>query len=343
MTISTVLEVAVGLVLVYYVLGLIVSYITSEITKWTELRAQRLAEGLQELLKDSAMFDDFMNHPLIKNLQPEKYKLLSREKISRRVEKIPSATFVNTFFDVLVRSDFVQSIQGAIETIDDLELQERLRGLIDERKLDDIAEAIAKIDNRRLRERLQALIGPGDYLQQVKRAIGKIDEGELRNALQGLINQSVDDLKEAQQKVEQWFNDAMVNVSSLYEQNARRIVIVLALVVTVATNADSVAIGRRLWEQPTLRAAAAAKADEFIQQAPDPDAARIEDYVTTLEELSIPIFWTQPLSREPGALILKVVGLAITWLATAQGSSFWYDVLKKIRTPTEPAAPKEAS
>ena len=46
MTLSIVLEIALGLALVYYILGLIVSGITTEIIKYVELRAKVLDQYL---------------------------------------------------------------------------------------------------------------------------------------------------------------------------------------------------------------------------------------------------------------------------------------------------------
>jgi hypothetical protein len=42
-------------------------------------------------------------------------------------------------------------------------------------------------------------------------------------------------------------------------------------------------------------------------------------------------------------IVLKVVGLGLTATAVSQGSSFWYDFLKKLVTPTSSSSkPSEA-
>jgi hypothetical protein len=74
-------------------------------------------------------------------------------------------------------------------------------------------------------------------------------------------------------------------------------------------------------------------------------------YISELDELvEIPILnpvWTLVVSPEarldPTGWVSKLFGLAITWLAVAQGSSFWYQVLKRIRSATTAPPPEESS
>jgi len=51
---SSIIGVALGLVVVYYIPSLIVSSLTNEITKWMDLRAKCLLVGLRELIDDPA-------------------------------------------------------------------------------------------------------------------------------------------------------------------------------------------------------------------------------------------------------------------------------------------------
>ena len=101
MTLAIVLEVGLGLILVYYILSLIVSNITSEIAKWTELAAQDLEEGLRDLLADSGKLEKFMGHQRIKNLKPKRLKILGGDIKTYKVDYIPASTFALTLFDVL--------------------------------------------------------------------------------------------------------------------------------------------------------------------------------------------------------------------------------------------------
>ena len=60
--------------------------------------------------------------------------------------------------------------------------------------------------------------------------------------------------------------------------------------------------------------------------------AEIEPLVNELVNLEIPATWVQaPLPLDSGGkLLVKLVGLVITAIAASRGSSFWYDMLKRV-------------
>jgi len=277
MNLSTILDVAIGIVLIYYVLSLIVSYITSEISKYTEMRAKDLELVLRQQIKDPHTFDKLMTHPLIKNMQPIRVNMLG-QMWEAKVSDIPASTFATTLLDILTP-----------ETPDQ------------------------------------------DKLAQLKNTIRGLPDGDIKTSLSCMVDSTVTDIETARVNVEKWYDDIMQNVSQLYKQHARRIAIITALVISVAVDADSLTIAKQLWNQPTLQAAATAKAEEFVKQPPSPDAS-VADYVSQLQELKIPILWTMPWPQTWPEWALKIFGWLITWAAIAQGSSFWYDVLRKFRS-----------
>jgi hypothetical protein len=279
MNLSTILDVALGMVLIYYILSLIVSYITGEIAKWTEMRAKDLEHVLRERLKHPETFEKLMNHPLVTNLKPIRVKLFGTGKWDSKVAAIPASTFSTTLFDILAPES-------------------------DE-------------DNK---------------LEKLKSAIKGMPESDMRTSLSSVVGQTVEDIQTARENVEKWYDDIVQNVSQLYTQHVRRIAIICALLVSIAVDADSIAIVNQLWSQPTLRAAAETKAQDFVNQAPDPQQANVASYVASLQELKIPILWAVPLPQDTQGWLLRILGWLITWVAIAQGSSFWYDVLKRVRS-----------
>lgn len=280
MTFSAILEVGLGLALVYYLLSLVVSYITSWIAKQMNLRAKDLEEGLKDLITNPEKLQEFKNHEWIKNLKPKQLKILGGYT-ERDLENLSASTFAQTLFDILLPGEKTDA------------------------SLTDIRKAIE------------------DHLK-----------GDAQTALLKIFDSGVSDLKEARKSVEDWFNDAMENVSSIYKQHARRIAIVVALAVTLVTGVDSVGLAIQLWENPVLRAGIPAQVDQYIDQEPDGD---VQTYIEELEALEFPIqlapIWDPDTWPDDATDISwKVVGLLITWIAVSQGSSFWYQSLKKIRS-----------
>ncbi len=270
-SISSILGVGLGLALIYYVLSLIVSSVTSQIAEWLNLRATDLETGLKELLNDPAILEGFKNHALVKNLMPMKTKLFGDKK----VEEIPPETFALALFDV-------------------------------------VAKGSKSVDETRT-------------------AINGLPDSDTKKALLGLIDSGVKEVKDARKLMEGWFDDKMTQISALYKQHAKHIAVIVALAVTLVTGVDTIAIAEHLWQVPKAQHAIEEKVDTFLAQE-DPTFDELRGYLFELEELEIPILWADnPLNV---LSLWKVVGLLITWVATAQGSSFWYQILKHIRGVT---------
>jgi len=194
------------------------------------------------------------------------------------------------------------------------------------------------IPNETFAKVLTDVLAPGEDglgdINDVRRAIEKLPAGTLKSHLLGMVNKSVTAVSEFRKNVEAWFDDAMRGVSQVYKQNTKQIVLAVAFVLTFSLNVDAIAIVSSLWDAPTTRAIAAARADEILQAEVPPEAQleEIPDLVQSLEVIGIPLFWRAdylPQNAEEG--FSKVAGLLISWIATAQGSPFWYDVLKRLR------------
>lgn len=282
MSLSSVLEISLGLILVYYVASSIVSAITGQIAQITRLRAANLERGLYNILADSGRYEQIFTHPLIQSLSKRRVTLFGPVQV-QGVDFIPSQTFALTLFDVLA--------PGA---------------------KDDDPQALAVL----------------------REAVFVMPEGKTRDALMGLLNSGVNTLEQAQERVAGWFDCAMESVSDLYAQYARRIVVIVAAVIILVLGVDSVDIAVTLWQQPTIRAAAAAQAAQLAEQNQLnlEDAGDVEAVLDEITVLDIPLFWD--LNDLPTTLNgwgLKVLGLIISWVAAVQGAPFWYDVLKKLK------------
>ncbi|MCA2002061.1 MAG: hypothetical protein LDL51_09370, partial [Chloroflexi bacterium] len=73
MSISQVLEVALGLILVYYILGSIISLITQWINEFFETRGKTLETYLIKIVSEKKL-GDFINLPQMQALRPIRYR-----------------------------------------------------------------------------------------------------------------------------------------------------------------------------------------------------------------------------------------------------------------------------
>ena len=191
----------------------------------------------------------------------------------------------------------------------------------------------------------------------------------VQSALTGLIddaNTSIDGLRK---NLQTWFDASMDRVSGWYKRQAQTIALCIAVVLAIGINADTVDIGRTLWQNPVLRAKVAdqaALAVEACKDKPGPKECPVlnsnEMLRTTLEKL--PIGWptvkqgdreqwwgvsawaSVKTEFDDHHWLMKIFGWLVTALAVSLGAPFWFDVLNKlnsIRTAgnkPEPAAGK---
>lgn len=299
MSIPQVLEVAIGLILVYYILGSIVSLITKWINETLETRGIALERYLKKIAGDKAL--DLTNLPQIKALQPIRYKnwfsVFGAATEPKKIEKIPVATLVDAYFDIA--------------------------GLTANKNIS--------------AEELIALIS-------------KLSESEGKTAFINWINQGVTNVSDLRARTTTYFTGMMDQAASTFKANARSFVIILSIAITFLFGTDSIQLARDLWSNAELRAIAAAQADAVVaQEGIDADLTSL---VNDLGAFSIKIGWwrqTENLPKNPTTSdwaifgILKFIGLCITAAAVSQGSSFWYDLLKKLTTPTSSSSSSAGS
>ncbi len=292
MSFSQALEVVIGLIFIYYVLGSIVSLITQWINESLETRGKSLEKHLKKIVGDSHV-GDFVKLPQLQALRPIRYKhwysFISSATEPKMIEKIPVATLVDSYFDFV--------------------------GLTASKEI----------------------TGEG-----LKDLINAFPDSEGKRAIAKWVAQGVTDLEELRKRTTAYFGGLMDQASATFRSNARSFVIVLSILLTVFLGTDSIQLAQTLWTNAGVRALAVAQAEMAVQMqqadgsAPD---INIDDLIQQLIDLDIvKIGWWQTDLPPAGSdvntwatfIVLKIVGLGLTAMAVSQGSSFWYDLLKKI-------------
>lgn len=103
MSISQALDVAIGLIVVYYLLGSVVSLVTQWINESLESRGKALEQYLIRIVGDKKI-EDLLKLPQIQALRPIRYKdffsVFASVTEPKKIEKIPVAILVDSFFDL---------------------------------------------------------------------------------------------------------------------------------------------------------------------------------------------------------------------------------------------------
>jgi hypothetical protein len=299
MSISQALEVVIGLIFIYYVLGSIVSMITQWINEFLETRGKALERYLVKIVGDKKI-EDLVKLPQLQALRPIRYKnvfsVFASVTEPKRIEKIPVATLVDAYFD--------------------------LAGLTANKELN---------------------------LAQLAELVDKLPDSEGKQAFIKWINQGVTNIDDLRKRATAYFTGMMEQAAATFRSNARSFVIILSVAVTILFGTDSIQLAKTLWTNAELRALTNAKAEMVVQQ--EGADATIDDLIRELGDITIKIGWWQTERPAAGAdamtwvsfVLLKILGLSLTVAAVSQGSSFWYDLLKKITSPATSASSSKSS
>ena len=132
----------------------------------------------------------------------------------------------------------------------------------------------------------------------------------------------------------------MEQVTVWYKKQSQLIIFLLALVVSVLANADTLMIADRLLHDATLRASIVAAAEDTASKNPNLPTETIEKKIKfidkELDKLNLPIGWVsrdgdaQGIPSDIWGWIIKIVGIALTTVAVSLGAPFWFDLLNKL-------------
>jgi hypothetical protein len=174
-------------------------------------------------------------------------------------------------------------------------------------------------------------------IQAIKTLSPNVDPGAM---------EAVGKLDEYRKNVEEWFEATMSKASEVYRKNVAVTAFVVGIVLAYFFNVDSVYITNKLWTQPTLRQAIVAQAGNLEPN----DEAGLNNTIAKINDLSLPIGWNEetiPVQQDDWNI--KYLGWLITGLAAAQGSPFWFDILRRLvglrsqpessTKPTQPSPP----
>lgn len=324
---GVVIEVAIGLVLMYLVLSLVVSAANEFLAGVTDRRADFLRKGIENLL-GKAMTAELYQHGLIRSLVRRK------ARSHRSPSYVASGTFSRALMDVLGNLSMPAGEAVAAAAADETaKFQARLNGL---------SSSHQSIPDLNI-----AQISADDVVAL----------GDMKEALT-VFAEEAGTLGEIRDRIEAWFDEAMDRVSGWYKRRTRSILLILGALLVGWLNADTVAVARQLWVDPSVRSAAVAAATEAIPaqtpepgETPDPGtearaaadegslqadkpaeaAQTAAEAIQDLDEIGVPLGWaTDSRPKDFSGWVWKVLGLLLTTLAIGFGAAFWFDLLKRL-------------
>jgi hypothetical protein len=342
MQLDAILEVAIGLVMMWLVLSVATMEIQNWLTQVMNVRAKFLEESLLEMFKgEQDLVDQFYNHPAIKELFQK-----DRKGNLKKPTWIPNETFSRVAMELLVAASKqkASAAPGAVS-------------------FSAMADGVQQVKsmNPELEELMDHLFPGLNQTSAVSFGIEDVQEK----------------LKQYQANVETWFDHNMGKLSGWYKENAMMMAFLIGLGLAIVFNVDTVNITEKLWREPTVRQALVAQADTYQLQEGTANISEVPGY---FDSLAMPVGWTSvpagdasvcrqlvtftpdgdvaykagnecrvlaniPRYNDLWGWIIKLLGFAISAFAARQGAPFWFDMLRRLvslRSSTQQTKKEEA-
>jgi len=161
---------------------------------------------------------------------------------------------------------------------------------------------------------------PGDFVQ-LAGAIEAIPDPQVKQVMRGLYGRARD-LQHFQDMLAGWFDNAMARMSGAYKRRQLLVSLLLALLLAILFNIDSIHLFRTLWQQPTLVAHLQDMQDGGTQGALNP---ALFDAM-----MALPIGWTRFPPMAGADFALQVAGWIVTASTALFGAPFWFDLMQRV-------------
>jgi hypothetical protein len=337
---SAIVQLAIGLVLVFFLVGSACSFLNELTAAVLNRRAIHLQRWIVKLFGSDDK-DSFLDHPLIRGLRGTRLDLrhdrrdaspglpptqeaptgLGRLRYAKVPSYVSAATFATTVLSLLGKTE-----EGGATPATAKELEIAING--------------------------------------------RFKDSDLQGVLRTLLRDAGGEVGPFRRRLEQWFDEEMDRLSGWYKRRTKWFLLLWGVGLAIVLNVDAALLARTLWTDSTLRSAVVAEAQRVATPATTtPDGAAsptatppcpisssagaatsttdpldcLTARIDSLQALRLPIGWPGwPLQsdfyhgadrrtpHDPGDWWLKTLGLIVTALAAMQGGPFWFDLLGKL-------------
>jgi len=171
--------------------------------------------------------------------------------------------------------------------------------------------------------------------QDLQTGINNLPDGDVKTALLAVIQTCNENILQAQRNIESWYDDTMQRVSGWYKKKTQLWTVIIATLLALGANANTLQIAKTLWQSPTVRAQIVAQAGVQTSATQSTDLSRLGDVLGWANER--PLSWTWPVWGN------HFLGWFLSIVAISLGAPFWFDLLNRfMRVRNGGNAPEEA-
>jgi hypothetical protein len=308
---SSVLDVVIGVIVGFLAVSLVTSAIVEAINSALKLRSSNLQGGIQALVNDP-------------NMQGLARQLYEHAAINPRGSAVSAAGAVSAPFKN--RPAYIDKQQFAMALLDLTGISAASTGQgAQSPGAGAVSALLAAIDTSL----------PGETNPQIKQL------------LVGIVQRAQGDVKLVQKNVADWFDNAMDRVGGGFKRWTQLASVLVALGVAIVLNVNTLVLGERLWEQPTL--AANLNPPASVGVTGPAGAATLQQHeqaavaAIAFIDTSLPVGW-------PDGQVFRVdtgggrfafwwtsgsgwalfPGWLVTAVAALFGAPFWFDALQTV-------------
>lgn len=305
------LDIAIGLTLIYTFLSLLASELTEFLATLLRWRASQLQQGIMLLLGEAVNFkpdsDAFKNSITGKLYSSSLIASITQQ--SRRYRRFVGPSYIpsRVFADAL------------IEVLQTLEAEPQFGAKNVDQPLSELAQLLTQIESS----------------NQVPAQL-KANLRRLAKSAQTQTQQTELQMQRFKHEIALWYEQSMDRLSGVYRRNVKIMTILVGSILAVLINADSLFMLRRISENTATRSVII---DNALQiQGCETDLSSVQCMAqldTLLDETTIPIGWHPVNFRQQFPqqsfidIVRAIVGWILTGIAISMGSRFWFQILEQ--------------
>jgi hypothetical protein len=310
---SEILDVAIGVALVFLMMSFLATAIREAIESVVKARAVYLERGIRQLLDDidgNGIAQAFYEHPLIFSLYQGDYDAKNRRFLGRALPSyVPARNFADTLIDLAIRGP-VKSEYAIMQT--------------------DVVPSVAAL----------------------RANVGRLRSPQLIRAVLTAMDHAGNDMSVVRQNLQTWFDSGMDRVSGQYKRHTHFWLFLIGVVLAAGLNVNAIAITDHLARNKAVREALVARAQVvtrdslYMKKLDNPTFAdsTLKDIPRQLSALDLPIGVERYRDAKSLTDWVRVIsGILITAFAVTLGAPFWFDALNKMMVIRSTVKPHEKS
>ena len=310
---SEILDVAIGVALVFLMMSFLATAIREAIESVVKARAVYLERGIRQLLDDiegTGIARAFYEHPLIFSLYAGDYDPKDKRFMGRALPSyVPARNFADALIDLAIRGP-VKSEYAIMQT--------------------EMVPTVAVL----------------------RANVGRLRSPQLVRAVLTAMDHAGNDMNVVRQNIQTWFDSGMDRVSGQYKRHTHFWLFLIGLVLAAGLNVNAIAITNHLARNKAVREALVARASVvtrdslYLQKLTDTAVGRaeVERVKNDLNALDLPIGLENYHRPSTAADLVRLLGgILITAFAVTLGAPFWFDALNKMMVIRSTVKPHEKS